>query len=300
MNDVETDAEPETSEIKARKPRKRNDERRIFLYRMIDGKPRELGSFPETSIGSPLERRLPVFLRELFGDGEYKAEIRKPNGHFERSIDFSIAEDEKPSRIEFEPEPENDFDEPEEVEFENDQNINALQLQLMIEREKNKRLSSEVQSVKAGSQNEMQTTVAALERAYEQNRELMMLMLTNAQKPQQPQQDPTTLMLSMLKGTLEVQRGVRELSEEIAPNDSNGGSSFLADGAKLIDSLGRNAGTFLPMLTNSLLGNRKAAPVNHSSPIFNGNGTAAATGANGNASNLAEMFAKIPKKENEK
>lgn len=168
MTNVETDAEPETSETKARKPRKRNDERRIFVYRMIDGKPRELGSFPETSIGSPLERRLPVFLRELFGAGEYKAEIRKPNGHFERSIDFSIAEDEKPSRIEYEPELENDFDEPEEeVAFETDQNTNALQLQRMIEREKNKRLSSEVQSVKAGSQNEMQTTVAALEKAYE-------------------------------------------------------------------------------------------------------------------------------------
>lgn len=299
MNDVETDADAETSETKARKPRKRNDERRIFVYRMIDGKPRELGSFPETSIGSPLERRLPVFLRELFGDGEYKAEIRKPNGHFERSIDFSIAEDEKPSRIEFEPEIENDFDEPEEIEVEIDQNINALQLQLMIEREKNKRLSSEVQTIKAGSQNEMQTTVTALEKAYEKNTELMMLMLSQAQKPQQ---DATTQALSMLEKSFGIVTRAKGIADELAPeNSSDGGSSsMIGDAAKLIDSLGRNAGTFLPMLTNSLRGSQAAAPANHSSSITNGNSTTAVNGANGNISSLAEMFAKIPKKENEK
>lgn len=302
MTDVETNEGADASEAKARKPRKRNDERRIFVYRMIDGKPRELGSFPETSIGSPLERRLPVFLRDFFGDGEYKAEIRKPNGHFERSIDFSIAEDEKPSRIEFEPElGEGEINESEDFQFDGEnRQMNALEVENLLLKERLKRIEEDLTRQKSGNQSETQTLITALEDSRREQRELLMLMLTNAQKPPQPQQDPTTLMLSMLKGTLEVQRGVRELSEEIAPNDSTGGSSFLADGAKLVDSIGRNAKTFLPMLTNSLLNGRKAAPANHSSPISNGNGAAATNGAGGNASNLAEMFAKIPKKENEK
>jgi hypothetical protein len=297
MNDVETNLDAGMTKAKTtRKPRKRNDERRIFVYRMDDGKPRELGSFPETSIGSPAERRLPAFLHELFGDGEYKAEIRKPNGHFERSIDFSIAEDEKPQRMEFEPEIEADFDnEPEEIEVEIDPNTNALQLQLMIEREKNKRLSSEVQTIKAGSQNEMQITVAALEKAYEKNTELseknmelMMLTLSNAQKPQQ---DPTTLMLSMLKGTLEVQRGVRELSAEIAPNASNGESnSIFGDAARLVDSLGKSLPAFLPLI----MGNRTIPTARAQKPPPQ---TPALANASGNGEGeLSSLLAKVKMK----
>lgn len=106
----------------------------------------------------------------------------------------------------------------------------------------------------------------------------------------------------MLEKSFGIVTRAKGIADELAPENSSdgGGSSFLADGAKLIDSLGRNAGTFLPMLTNSLRSNRAAAPTNHSSPGQTGNGAIAANGANGNASNLAEMFAKIPKKENEK
>jgi hypothetical protein len=123
------------------------------------------------------------------------------------------------------------------------------------------------------------------EKSFQQGLQMAQMML---QSQQQPQQNPTELMLSMLKGTLEVQRGVRELSEEIAPNDSGGGSSLIADGAKLLDSLGRNASTFLPLLSGALGGNRQTAqPAQPSPTTSNGNGN----------SNLAETFAKIKNSE---
>ena len=150
MSDLETDFDEGTSEKKPRRTRKRNEERRVFVYRMIDGKPKEQGAFPETAIGTPLERRVPMFLKELFGEGDYRMEIRKPNGHFERAFDVSIAtepdraaESARQNVIEFEPE--EDFEE-EQEDFafaENDGQTNALQLQLLIEREKTKQLQAE-------------------------------------------------------------------------------------------------------------------------------------------------------------
>jgi hypothetical protein len=296
MTDTETDFDDAPSETKPRKSRKRNEERRVFYYQTINGKPKELGAFPETAIGTITERNIISFAKDFWREGDIRAEIRKPNGHFERSFDFSIAETEKPSQAIIEVEPEEfEDDAPEEFSFDNSDQTSALQLQLLIEKEKTKRLESELNATKAGSQNEMQTTVSALERAYEQNRELMMLMLSNAQKPQ-PQQDPTTLMLSMLKGTLEVQRGVRELSEEIAPNDSSGGTSMIGDAARLIESVGKSAPVFLPLLGGLLGGG--GPPITPVRPARAQ--TAPTTGADGQGGGLAGLAKKVQNRETTK
>ena len=96
MNEADAINDRDDSEPKRRKPRKRSEDRRVFVYRVIEGKPKEQGSFPEATIGSPIERRLPMFLREFFGAGDYKVETRKATGHFEQSFDFSIADEFEP------------------------------------------------------------------------------------------------------------------------------------------------------------------------------------------------------------
>jgi hypothetical protein len=297
MTDTETDFDDAPSETKPRKSRKRNEERRVFYYQTINGKPKELGSFPETAIGTLSERNIISFAKDFFREGDIRAEIRKSNGHFERSFDFSIAETEKPIQtiIDIEPE-EFEDDAPEEFSFEASDQTNALQLQLLIEKEKTKRLETELNAAKAGSQNETQASISALERAHEKNSELMMMLLTNAQKPQ-PHQDPTQMMLQMLQGTLAVQKGVRELSEEIAPNDSGGGgSTMLGDASKLINAIGQNAPTFIPLIGGMFGGGATKAPTR-------ANKTQTAPTGNGNAQNgggLANLAKKIQEKENTK
>ncbi len=116
---------------------------------------------------------------------------------------------------------------------------------------------------------------------------------------QQPQQNTTQMMLEMLQGTLAVQKGVRELAEEIAPDNSNGGStSFLSDAAKVIDSIGKNAGNFTPLLMSALGGSPAARQTvrPQTAPTTNGNGNQ----SSGETSNLSEMFSKIKETETEK
>lgn len=292
MNDTETNFDEAASETKPRKSRKRNDERRVFYYQTINGKPKELGSFPETAIGTLSERNITMFAKDFFREGEIRAEIRKSNGHFERSFDFSIAETEKPSQTAIEIDPEEYEIEPEEFSFDaNEGQMNKLEVENLILKERLKRVEEDASRHKSGNQSEMQTLITALEDSRREQRELLMLMITQASKPQQPQQDPTTLMLSMLKGTLEVQRGVRELSEEIAPNDSGGGS-LLSDGALLLNSIGNNAGKILPMITGALGGNRQA--VRPTAPTNGANG-------NGQSGELSDLLSKVKtKKEVEK
>jgi hypothetical protein len=274
MSNTETDFDDSASETKPRKTRKRNEERRVFYYQTINGKPKELGSFPETAIGTLSERNIITFAKDFFREGDIRAEIRKSNGHFERSFDFSIAETEKPNQTIIDVEPEEFDDAPEDFSFDTSDQMNPLQYQLLIEKEKTKRLETELNATKAGSQNEMQTTVSALERAYEQNRELMMLMLSNAQKPQQ---DATTQALNMLEKSFGIVNRAKAISDEISPNDTGGGgSSMLSDASKLINSIGQNAPTFIPLLGGLLGGGAPKAPIRankpHAAPTSNGNG----------------------------
>ncbi len=290
---MENDFDESTAK-KPRKARKRNTQRKANFYLIEGGNSREVGQFPESTIGTPLERKIPPFAQEMFGRmvndiTKMKADIRKPNGAYDITLDFTINPEPEPSRveiqkeniIEIEPELEDEIiGEPDEIEFEADQNINALQLQLMIEREKNKRLYSEVQTIKAGSQNEMQTTVTALEKAYEQNRELMMLMLANAQKPQQ---DATTQAMGILEKSLGIVTRAKAISEEISPQESGGASStYLGDAAKLLDSLGKNAGQFIPLFFN------RAASVPTDKPEA-GRRPAKPKASDGNGNGLGEL-----------
>ncbi len=115
------------------------------------------------------------------------------------------------------------------------------------------------------------------------------MMLSQSQKPQQ---DATTQAMGILEKSLGIVTRAKAISEEIAPQETESNGSFMGDAAKLIDSLGRNAGQFLPMLMRNN-GNaaptmpRKAAPTKTS----NGNGQ----------TELGDLLNKVKsKKENEK
>lgn len=255
-NDAENDAEGTVG--KPRRSRVSKSDRRVYVYRMANGKPKEQGSFPEAVIGEPLERRLLPFLQEMnFSPGDYKIEIRKSNGHFEKSFEYSLA-DPEPQReevIDIEPE---DFDvesEPPLVfrEQENDGQRNAAEVENIFLKERLKRLEEDIARQRTGNQSEMQTLISALEESRREQRELMLMMLNRSQ---QPQQDATAQAMNILERSLGIVTKAKAISEEIAPHESSSGGGLLADGAKLIDSLGRNAGTFLPMIMGAGIGAR--------------------------------------------
>ncbi len=295
MTDTETNVDESAGEKKPRKPRKRNEERRVFVYRMIDGNPKEQGAFPETVIGTPLERRSPVFLRELFGEGNYRLEIRKPNGHFERAFDISIATEadradrERQNIVEAEPE---EFDdEPEEFSFDgNAGQMSAIEVENLLLKERLKRLEDDASRHRLGSQSDSQTLITALEESRREQRELMMLMLSQAQKPQQ---DATTQAMNILEKSLGIVTKAKAISEEIAPQETNSNGSFFGDAAKLVDSLGKNAGTLLPMFLNRSVPTAKPPTAQRvpKPPVTNGNGQG----------ELSNLLGKVKsKKENEK
>lgn len=290
MNDEETDFDESAGEKKPRKARKRNEDRRVFVYRTIEGRPKELGAFPETTIGTPLERRLPVFLKELFGEGDYRMEIRKPNGHFERAFDVSIATD--PERSERKPEnivdvePDEFDDEPEVFAYDDrDGQMNAVEVENLLLKERLKRLEDDFSRQKTGNQSEMQTLISALEESRREQRELMMMMLSQSQKPQQ---DATTQAMSILEKSLGIVTKAKAISEEIAPAESSSGGTYLGDAAKLVDSIGKNAGTFLPMFLN-----RSAAPA----PTTPRTAKPKASNGDGNQTGeLGDLLAKVKNK----
>jgi hypothetical protein len=294
MTDTETNFDDAASETKPRKSRKRSDERRVFFYEVINGKPKELGAFPETAIGTLSERSIASFAKDFFREGDIRAEVRKANGHFERAFDFSIAETEKPSQEIIEVEPEEFDDAPEEFSFDNNAELShPLQLQLLIEKEKTKRLETELNATKAGSQNEMQTTVSALERAYEQNRELMMMMVVNAQKPLQ---DSSTQAINMMEKAFGIVNRAKTISDNFSPSETSdgGGGSMISDAAKLVDSFGRHAPTIIPMLGGLLGGGGISKTTVRPTRAQN----ATTNGADGQGSNLADLARKIQEKEN--
>jgi len=117
-----------------------------------------------------------------------------------------------------------------------------------LERERNETAQNSQSEVLSMMREMQKQSDKAFQNGREQGLEMMKMFM---QLQPQSQQNPTELMLSMLKGTLEVQRGVRELSDEISP-DAGGGNSFIADAARLIDSVGTNAGKLLPLVLGRL------------------------------------------------
>jgi hypothetical protein len=294
MNDVETDFDEGTSEKKPRRTRKRSEEGRIFVYRTVDGKPVELGAFPETAIapvGKPLERCAAAFVKEFYGAGDYRFEKRKPNEHFERAFDVSIAtepdraETARQNIVEFEPE--EDFDEePEDYSFAgNAGQMNAVEVENLLLKERLKRLEDEVLRNSKGNQSESQTLIAALEESRREQRELMMMMLSQSQKPQQ---DATTQAMNLLEKSFGMVTKARAISDELAPQETSSSTSYLGDAAKLIDSIGKNAGTFLPLFLNrsTLTAKPPTAPKNSASKATNGN----------QSGELSDLLAKVKNK----
>ncbi len=197
--------------------------------------------------------------------GKYKVEKRK-NG---QPVEFFYCE--KPdasffqqtnSKVVIESEPEFDDDESDdagEPEFDLNAEIEMRAELLSLRRELReiKRTERERTETAQASQSEALSMMREMQKqsdkAFQNGREQgleMMKMFTQLQ-PQQSQQNPTELMLSMLKGTLDVQRGVKELSNEISP--SAGGASLISDAADLINAVGDNAGKLLPIFLGSRL-----------------------------------------------
>jgi hypothetical protein len=167
-----------------------------------------------------------------------------------------------------------DFDEPD---FDINSEIEARAELIALRREIQEIRRTERERIENAnnSQNEtlsmMREMQAQSEKSFQQGLEMAKMIMQSAKPPQ----DPTQMMLQMLQGTLAVQKGVRELSEQVAPDKESGGGSLIADGAKLIDSLGRNAGTFLPLIFGGGIGKAPAAPRTakpQNAPATNGDG----------------------------
>ncbi len=293
MNNTEATDNAENDATRPRRSRQPKADRRVCIYRLIDGNWKEQGVFPEAVIGDPLERRLPTFLKDMFGTGEYKVDLRKANGHFEKSFPISIAESEPEHERVIDLEPEEFEEEPEAYSLnENGGNLTATEVENLLLKERLRRLEEDAQRNKSGSQGEMQTLISALEESRREQRELLLMMLQQAQKPQA---DAGTLAMGMMQQSLEMVKSAKSMAEEIAPGGSGEGSGgFLADGAKMIDSLGRAAPTFLPILAG-LMPRSPQAPAN---PTFNeAPPFIPAPVENNGGGELAELAEKIHKKE---
>jgi hypothetical protein len=190
--------------------------------------------------------------------GRYKVEKRK-NG---QPVEFFYCE--KPelsffqqniSKPIIEVEPEfDDMDDSDEPEFDLDAEIEtraellSLRRELREIRKLERERSDTAQATQSEALSMMREMQKQSEKSFQNGREqgLEMMKMFMQLQPQQSQQNPTELMLSMLKGTLDVQRGVRELSDEISPN-SDGTSSYIGEAANLLDALGNNVGKLLPL-----------------------------------------------------
>ncbi len=264
---------------KPTRPRaKKEPERRGYISRIIGNEHEDYGNYPEKMIGYPLEKCLTDFMKRMsFPSGDYHVDVR---GGTRNSIltswNFAFVNNENGQKQIEESEVFENFDESDfegngfNFEPESDE-TSSLKFQLLIEKEKTKRHEAELQAIKAGSQSEKQATDSALEKLLDRNEKLMMMLLTNAQKPQQ---DATLQAMNMLEKSFGIVTKARAISDEISPPETTGGgsSSLIADGAKLLDSIGRNAGSVLPMLSGVLGGNRQPMPQAAPNVSTNGNG----------------------------
>ncbi len=279
---------------KPRRTRQPKAERRVVVYRVVDGKQKEHGSYPETVIGDPLERRLPTFLNEMCGAGDYKVDIRNARGHFEESFTIEIPDTEPMDReriIDIEPEDHLDTDQEEFLSAADAGQLNAAEVENLLLKERLRRLEEDAQRQKHGTQSEMQTLISALEESRREQRELMMLMITQAQKPQQ---DATTQAMNILEKSLGIVTKAKAISEEIAPQQESGSSeSFMGGAARLIDSVGKNAGTFAPLLSSLIGGSRPPVMPTQPRPAAQPVEQPASNGSGNNPGELADLAAKI-------
>ncbi len=231
-----------------------------YPYFLVNGNVKEkVGKQPFEFSDCPTREDVEMAIIEskFHPSGRYRVEKRK-NG---QPVEFFYCE--KPelsffqqniSKPIIEVEPEfDDIDDSDEPEFDLNAEIETRAELISLRRELReiKKLERERTETAQASQSEALSMMREMQKqsdkAFQNGREQgleMMKMFTQLQ-PQQSQQNPTELMLSMLKGTLDVQRGVKELSNEISP--SAGGASLISDAADLINAVGVNAGKLLPL-----------------------------------------------------
>ncbi len=295
-NDLETVKRPRRADKPAREVKE--------IYRL--DQENEI-SEPEFLVSIPNHVNERRFIKQTFGAGLYFV-WEKQGGRFgnryEVLIEDSALTNEKQT-LEVAPEfnDEDDLGAPEfdlSAEIETRAEIISLRRELReiknLERERNETAQT--------SQNETLSMMREMqkqsEKSFQQGREqgLEMMKMFMQLQPQQSKENPTEVMLSMLKGTLEVQRGVRELSDEISP-DAGGESSIIGDAAKLVHELGKNASTFIPLLFNRTASvptarpgpaQRRAKPKSASNQTPNGNGQG----------ELTDLLNKVKNKKEEK
>ena len=262
MSDNEADDLPAVPVRKQRQGPRRQDRGRIVsVSRMQDGKPIQFGTFPEAVIGEPLEQRILPFIEERnFGFGEWKVDIRTSKGHFERSFDFTIEEphgnggrviDVEDGFLEADAD---DLD-PDYSEHADPRTMTATEVENLLLKERLRRLEEDTQRQRSAGAAETNSMLGMLQQSWAQQRDFMMLMLQQSQaQAQHPQVDATSQALKIMEQTFGMVKTAKSFAEEITPDGGGGegGGSILADGAKLIDSIGRNAGPFIPTILSVL------------------------------------------------
>lgn len=274
IDNLETEENERTDKRPPKPKRVRVQESMAWIYRTDGNKNIKQGSFPVSMIGQPLATRLLPFIREIYHSGNFKVDIRNEKGHPEKTFHFEIAEeaDANPRNDDIGDDGEDseeilNFYEPEVLQPSAD--LQALQLQLAIERERRQRFEAELKQTRNGSQNETAQLINALEESRREQKELLMLMLQmQSQNNSQPKQDPTAQAMKMMESAFGMVTQARAISDELSPDVGSGGSSsMIGDAAKLVDSFGKNAATFIPIISSVLGRNRPTTqPTNRQTP----------------------------------
>jgi organic radical activating enzyme len=261
MRDDENKTTPPPAD-KPKRARQPNKEKDVLVY-LKNGtvKPKKVGTFPASTIGEPLEQRLPEFIRNFYKSGDFRVELHGAKGLFEDFFEFSFADntpERNPNLIEIEP---GDDDEPE-IDFSNGDGAD-IQFLLMQQRikELEARLAQQQTAAQSSMSEQMQFFQLMMQReeaarAREDRAFDRALKLAQTMQPQTQQaKDP----LQMLSEIIAVNHGVRELSDEIVPKTESNGS-ILDGAANLLDSFSRNAPKLAPLALGALNALKPAAP----------------------------------------
>lgn len=298
MNDVETDPGGGANERKRSAPRRKPKGRSVSISKMESGRPTPYGTFPEAIIGSPLEQRLLPFLHERnFGAGTWKIDVRNGQGHFEQSFDFTIEDHpalESVIDADFEDvaqaQDEEDYYDYESIaQPQSAAGLTAAEIKLMLleERERERERS------RAAAQSQDASMLAMLQASWDRTFQMQQQQIELARAADRtPREDATSQALKMMEQAFTMVTKARVFADEMMP-DSGGseGGSILADGAKLIDSVGRAAGPFMPAIASILT--QPAAPSPGGAPQAGGefSNLGAAIRGNGNATAVKEKEA---------
>lgn len=266
------------------KPKKQRSNGRLTkeIY-LIDeqndfNEPEFLGALPERTD----ERR---HIRKNYGAGLYLIE-EKQSGRFKGRYEIRIEDEpeaEPLPKVKFESDDESDFDDDEPQQTNGDP---AADVRVFLMQQENERLKNELrrqQTVSQSSQSEMMQMMLMMQeredKAFQRGLAMLELMKQQPAQQQQPAKDP----LQMLSEIIAVNRGVRELSDELTPPPARESSgSLLGDAAQLIDSLKGIAPALLPMLLSGQTAQPTAQRAN-SQPMPNA--------PTGDQPSLSELFA---------